>query len=135
MTHSTSLAALPLAKSSDNLKVLPITRKVQWDKLIVNTQDEVRFIPFEEILYCKSIQNYTTVYLKNGKSYLCCKTLKEIEAKLPVGDFFRIHHSYVVNLNSISAFKKKTQEVELDNHLLLPYSRSQKNGLFELFNL
>jgi two-component system, LytTR family, response regulator len=135
MKNANALAALPMAKGPDNLKVLPIIRKVQFDKLVVNTQEEVRFIPFGEILYCKSTQNYTTVFLKNGKSYLCSKTLKEIEAKLPASEFFRIHHSYVINLHSITAIKKKTQEVELNNQLLLPYSRSQRTGLYQIFNL
>ena len=135
MTTASSLAALPLVKGNENLKVLPISRKVQWEKLIVNSQEEIRFIPFNDILYCKSTQNYTTVFLKNGKSYLCCKTLKEIESKLPSSDFFRIHHSFIVNVHSITALKKKSQEVELENSHLRPFSRSQKGGLYDLFNL
>ena len=97
--------------------------------------DEVRFISFEEIIYCKSINNYTTVFIQGGKSYLCSKTLKDIESKLPSDVFFRIHHSYLVNLQSITALKKQSCEVEIENKLMLPVSRTQKTALYELLGL
>ncbi len=68
--------------------------------------EEVRFIAFEDIIYCKSTNTYTTIFVSGGKSYLCCKILKEIETKLPGDQFSSIHQSYVVNLQCIVALKK-----------------------------
>ncbi|MES2774428.1 MAG: LytTR family DNA-binding domain-containing protein [Bacteroidota bacterium] len=135
MEISTSATAIPLRKSYGNLKAIPAPKKLLLKKLAVALSDETRFIDFEDIVYCKADNNYTTVFTKCGKSYLCCKTLKDIEAKLPADNFIRIHHSYLVNLQSITALKKQSCELEIDNRLLLPVSRTQKTALYELLGL
>ena len=114
---------------------MPASKKIAWKKLAVSTSNEVRFIPFEAIIYCKATSNYTTVYVQGGTSYLCCKTLKDVEARLPADMFIRIHHSYLVNLHCITSLKKNTGELEIENKLLLPISRNKKMELYELFNL
>lgn len=130
-----SAVAIPLKKNYGNLIAIPPVKKTLLRKLAVSLSDEVRFIAFEDIIYCKSTSNYTTIFTQDGKSCLCCKTLKDIEAKLPPDSFIRIHHSYLVNLNSITAFKKQSCELEIDNKLLLPVSRTHKMALYELLGL
>ena len=117
------------------LKLLPPHKKTQWKKLAVANLDETRFIPFDEIMYCKSINNYTTVFVQNGKSYLCCKTLKETASSLPDNQFVRIHRSYLVNIQCISALKKHDNELELNNTISLPISRTQKTSLYYLLGV
>ncbi|MES2776034.1 MAG: LytTR family DNA-binding domain-containing protein [Bacteroidota bacterium] len=112
---------IPLKKVTDRVKE---PARPLWRKLAITTLDEVRFIAFDDIAYCKSTNNYTTVFLRDGRSYLCCKTLKDIEAKLPGDAFLRIHHSYLVNLQSITALKRQTSELELDDKIWLPVSRT-----------
>ncbi len=135
MNISTSAIAVPLKKNYGKLKAIPPVKKSLLKKLVVSLSDEVRFIAFEDITYCRSTSNYTTIFTQDGKHYLCCKTLKEIESKLSSENFIRIHHSYLVNLHSITAFKKQSCELEIDNKLLLPVSRTYKTMLFELLGL
>lgn len=117
------------------LKLLPPDKKTQWKKLAVANLNETRFIPFDEIMYCKSINNYTTVFVQNGKSYLCCKTLKEIASNLPEEQFVRIHRSYLVNIQCITALKKHDNELELNNAISLPISKTQKISLYYLLGV
>jgi len=91
--------------------------------------DEIRFIPFDDIVYCSAQINYTKIFTRDGKSFLCSKTLKDIENKLPGEDFLRIHHSHLVNLNDITALKKQDGKLEISNEILLPYSRNMKKYL------
>ena len=142
-----SAPTIPLQKKYSNLKALPTPvapvrvlipdsrGNPYWKKLAVAMTDETRFIPFEDIIYCMATSNYTTIFIRGGTSYLCCKTLKDIEAKLPSDTFVRIHQSYLVNLHCITSLKKQTSELEIDNKLLLPVSRNKKMELYELFNL
>ncbi len=130
-----SLKPLPLNKPNDFLRMLPVVKKRNWQKLAVFLNDEIKFIPFEDILYCGSKSNYTNIHTLDGTAYLCCKTLKEVERKLPAENFIRIHHSYLVQLNCITALKKQTQEIELNNKQLLPYSRLLRNELYSIFGL
>ncbi len=135
MDISTSAVAIPLKKNYGKLKAIPPIKKSLLKKLAVSLSDEVRFIAFEDIIYCRSNSNYTTIFTQDGNHYLCCKTLKDIESKLPPDNFIRIHHSYLVNLQSITAFKKQSCELEIDNKLLLPVSRSHKTMLYELLGM
>ena len=135
MYTSKQATAFPLQKSYDPLRVLQAPRKIQWKKLAIKLGDEIRFIPFEDIIYCKSVNNYTTVFIQGDKSFLCCKTLKDIESKLPADLFIRIHHSYLVNLHFITSLKKQDCELEINNKLLLPVSRSKKTEMYKLFNV
>jgi two-component system LytT family response regulator len=105
---------------------MPAIKKVKWQKLSVHNMDEIRFIPFDDILYCNSQINYTKIFTRDGKSYLCSKTLKEVEKNLPEDLFIRIHHSYLVNINDITALKKQDGKLEISNEILLPYSRNMK---------
>lgn len=58
------------------------------------------------IVYCQADINYTKIYTNEGKMILVAKTLKIIEDLLPDKHFFRIHKSYLVNLNYIKSFNK-----------------------------
>ena len=127
--------ATPLSERYDTFKVLQVSKKMPFKKLAITVNDEVRFIAFEDIIYCKSTSNYTTIFTRSDKSYLCSKTLKDVESKLPQDHFFRIHQSYLVNLQSIVALKKNCCEVELENHLHVPFSVNKKLELYKLLGI
>ena len=135
MTNQKPAATILLQQNYPSLKILQAPKKKVLQKLAVTLNDEIRFIAFDDILYCMSTNNYTTIFLRSGISHLCCKTLKGIESKLPTDAFVRIHHSYLVNIHCITALKRQSSELELDNKLLLPISRTQKTALYELLGL
>jgi two-component system LytT family response regulator len=120
---------LPSVSISPVLAEMPALKKIKWPKLAVHTMDEIRFIPFDDIVYCSAQINYTKIFTRDGKSFLCSKTLKDIENKLPDEVFLRIHHSYLVNLNDVTALKKQDGKLEISNEILLPYSRNMKKYL------
>jgi two-component system LytT family response regulator len=120
---------LPSVSISPVLSEMPALKKINWQKLAVHTMDEIRFIPFDDIVYCSAQINYTKIFTRDGKSFLCSKTLKDIENKLPGEVFLRIHHSHLVNLNDITALKKQDGKLEISNEILLPYSRNMKKYL------
>jgi two-component system LytT family response regulator len=117
---------LPAVNTPAVLTDFKVSKKVTWQKLAVHAQDEVRFIPFNEILYCAAQINYTKIFTRNGKVLLCSKTLKDVEENLPDNQFIRIHHSYLVNINEITAMKKKDAMLEINYETLLPVSRNMK---------
>ena len=133
--NTTTIPSIPLESNYNPLKFLNPVKAASWQKLAINTGDELKFIPFDEIVYCKAISNYTSIYTKSGKTFLCCKTLKDIEAKLPATVFIRIHRSYLVNLGCIIALKKQTGELELHSNILMPVSRNKKARVYRLLNI
>ncbi len=82
------------------------------------------------ILFTEAQGNYTKIYTFDERIILVCKTLGIIEEMLPEKSFFRIHKSYVVNLNYVTKYDKSIGLfVELINGMKLPVSVRNNTGL------
>ena len=57
-----------------------------------------------DIIYCEGDQNYTKIHLIGEQQLMVSKTLKYIEELLPEDVFFRIHKTYLVNLNYVGKY-------------------------------
>jgi two-component system LytT family response regulator len=57
-----------------------------------------------DILYCEASSNYTLIFTFDGKKHVVSRTLKEYEDMLSEHNFFRIHNSYLINLNAIKKY-------------------------------
>jgi two-component system LytT family response regulator len=76
-------------------------------KVSLPTADGFQVICVDEILYCLASENYTNVFTIDNENFLVTRTLKIIEELLPVGTFFRIHKSTLLNLNYVKSFSRK----------------------------
>ena len=107
-------------------------RKPSTKLVTVSNIDKVSFIKNEEILYCKSSGRYTEFYLKDKRKIVASKSLGEYEEELDKNHFYRIHKSFIVNLNSIEQINKKAGNYcELSDGSSLPISRRRLDGLLQ----
>ena len=98
-------------------------------KLALPTADGLVFVKVNDILYCEASSNYTEIFLANDKKYLVSRTLKEYEDMLADQNFFRIHHSYLINLNSIKKYVRgEGGYVIMNNDKSLDVSKRKKEG-------
>lgn len=58
------------------------------------------------IIYCEADENYTKIHNVNGKTVVVSRTLKVVEELLPPEYFFRIHKSFLINLNFVSEYNR-----------------------------
>ena len=77
-------------------------------KIGIPTQEGLIFIKVDDILYCTADRSYTFIHLKNKKKIIATRKIKEFENLLSNHDFFRVHRSYMVNLNYIEKYYKGT---------------------------
>ncbi|MGC4021880.1 MAG: LytTR family DNA-binding domain-containing protein [Cyclobacteriaceae bacterium] len=88
------------------------------------------FISVSEIVRCESSSNYTNIYLDDGKHYLICRTLKEVEESLKGHKFFRAHRSHLINLEKVKMYSKSDGGViTMSDHTKIPVSRQEKESL------
>jgi len=73
-------------------------------KLALPTTDGLIFVKVSDILYCEASSNYTEITLMDNKKYIVSRTLKEYEDLLTEYDFFRIHNSFLINLNAVKKY-------------------------------
>jgi len=76
------------------------------EKLAVPTLQGIDFFNTQDILYCKAEGSYTQIVLKNNQQALVCKNLKDFESLLAESGFFRVHHSYIINLAHVEKYVK-----------------------------
>ncbi len=83
-------------------------------------------VPTEKVLYLKSEDNYTSIYLTDNEHIMFRGSLKHFELQLKASPILRCHRSYIVNTRHISQIIKKKRRYEIklnDFGLTLPVSK------------
>jgi DNA-binding LytR/AlgR family response regulator len=79
----------------------------------------------DDITYIEGLKDYVKIYLANApKAIISRVTIKSLESQLPADEFFRVHKSYIVNLEHVHSIRKgriKITDVEI------PFSDSYKD--------
>lgn len=83
-----------------------ITPGKSFTKLAIATIDGLHFIPIASIIRLEAESNYTTFYLQDGTKFLSSRSLIEYEEILNDHNFFRCHHSHIINLNFVNKYLK-----------------------------
>jgi two-component system LytT family response regulator len=104
------------------------TGDVAHKKMAISTDTGIEFVKYNSIVFLEAQNNYTKINLIDGTSIIASKTLKYFEELLPSELFFRIHKTYLVNMNSVKRFFKIDEFlVELTTGAKLPISLRKKN--------
>ncbi len=104
-------------------------------KIPIQVDGSIHFYDNNEIIFLKAESNYTTIFLTNNRKVTLCKTLKEVEKSFSQPTFFRIHKSYLINLNHVQEYMKcEGGSVLMSNGKYTGISRSKKNLFFDLMH-
>jgi len=104
----------------------------QINKVAFPTLEGLQMVTVDSIISCESDSNYTIVFLKDKQKIVVSRTLKDIEELLEDYPFFRIHHSYLVNLNEINKYVKgEGGYVVMSDGSAVDVSRSKKELLLK----
>ncbi len=95
-------------------------------KIKVITNKGSKFISETEVLYLQADGKYTEIRLRE-ENYVSSKNLKLYEEQLDPKLFYRIHHSYLVNVSRIQKISPHLNIVVLDNKQELPISVRRKD--------
>ncbi|MCB0458691.1 MAG: LytTR family DNA-binding domain-containing protein [Flavobacteriaceae bacterium] len=116
----------------DKLQSLFTNLKDKNEKISLSADGKIYLLDREDIIMLKSDKSYTTVFLVNDKSIVVSKTLKEVEKKFEFPEFYRVHNSYLVNMNHVKEYLKSMGgELIMSNGMSASISRNKKNELLE----
>lgn len=102
-------------------------------RFAIPTMEGLTLLNPDDVEYVKSDGPYSHFYFSDGRHLLISKTLKEAEEVLPVETFFRIHHSYLVNLKYVTKYLRgEGGEVLMQSGTVIPVSRSRKQDFLGL---
>ena len=90
-------------------------------------------IKLDDIMYIESEGSYSVFTLLNKSSMMASKNLGYFENRLPTDTFFRIHHSFIVNIKHVIKVKNgpSPQLVLADGITCLPVSQRKAKAVFE----
>ncbi len=94
----------------------------QHNFIFVRSDRRMKKINFSEIYYVESYGDYVKIHCDSGV-ITTRETISNIEAKLPIQYFMRIHRSYVISIKKIDSFSNEEIVV---NHKSIPISRNYK---------
>ncbi|MFC2096149.1 LytR/AlgR family response regulator transcription factor [Bacteroidota bacterium] len=99
------------SKSSNNDQIEAFLSNINTDsgnfnKIALPTLDGFQLEKVNNIVYCQAEENYCKIFTNRNEAILVARTLKSIEELLPEELFFRIHKSYLVNMNYIKSYNK-----------------------------
>lgn len=102
------------------------------NKIGVGMADKIVFVNIPDILYCEAQGNYTNVILHDGRKIVASKTLGEFENQFVSKNFFRIHHSYLINMNRVKEFQRyEGGYVMMENNIKLEVSQRKRKDFLD----
>jgi two-component system response regulator LytT len=84
----------------------------QDEYLFLKVEYQLVRVAIKDILYIEGLKDYVKVYLEHtDKPVLTLTSLKALEQKLPAKAFMRVHRSYIVQLDKITAVTKNALNI------------------------
>lgn len=107
---------------------------LEKNRIVLKTSDSIYAMDQDDILYCHSEGNYTTVYTQKSNKILVSGHIKKLEELLPPHIFIRCHQSYIINKNHVLKYSKRGHLL-LKNETKIPVSSRRKemtlHGIFK----
>lgn len=135
--------AVNKAKDSLQLKQdqIKLNEKVKLEKVYpqiipIPNIDKTDLIKIENILYCEADGRYTIFHLNNEQVKVASRNLGEYEKLLDPSTFFRIHHSYIVNINAVNSVSRyQGNYCYLTNNKTLPIAKRRVDSLNKFLSI
>src|SRR5262252_8836086 len=112
----------------------------QRTKLLVRANNRHFIVDASELVYATIDNGLISLYTTNIEGHSTYRTIEDLQANLDHDLFWRVHRSYLVNINKIKEvvpWFKSSYQLRMDDkkHTEIPVSRVQTRRLRELFKL
>lgn len=109
-------------------------------KLMVRANSRYFIVDANEVIYATIDDGLITLVTTNFEGHSNYRTIEDLQANLDRDMFWRVHRSYLVNINRIKEvvpWFKSSYQLRMDDrkHTEIPVSRVQTRRLRELFKL
>ncbi len=89
-------------------------------------------VNFQDILWIEALDNYVIIKTSSKEQFILHSSMKDIESKLPQLNFARVHRSYIVHLEKISALEENACIIDGNR---IPIGKSYKDNVMSRLNL
>lgn len=104
-------------------------------KIMVSYMGGIKFIPLSEIIYLRAKNSYTEIYQVSHIKTIVSRPISSFDQALNDYWFFRIHKSYIVNVNHVTEYLYAEGRIILQpGNIKLPLSRHRQKEFIEKIN-
>jgi len=104
------------------------------NRISLPTGEGLEFVDVNTIRYGESDGSYTRLHFTDAPMLLISKPIGFLEDKLDASTFFRIHHSYLVNINQVKKYLRgRGGQIVLRDGTVLPVSSRKKSDFLNAF--
>ncbi|GAB3781644.1 LytTR family DNA-binding domain-containing protein [Spirosoma horti] len=98
--------------------------------IVVKTEHKGKFqkVNLSDIVYVEGLKNYVTIVTRQGERIVTYVGIGDLETRLPVSHFIRVHRSYIIALDSVLSIDGN--EIYLANAPRIPTAGGYKDDLF-----
>jgi len=110
-----------------------VENKDSKDYIFVKSNSRLIKLNTKEIYYIEALKDYVVINTLNSR-YTIHSTMKDIEKKMPVSDFIRVHRSFIVRIDKIASINLPNLILENEKKII-PIGGSYKDDLVNRLNL
>jgi len=104
-------------------------------RIALSTLEGLLFVNVRDIIYCESNGPYTKFVFRQANSIITSRHLKEYEDLLSGYEFFRIHKSYLVNLQEIQKYiRGDGGHLIMSDGAILNVSKQRKENFLSIYS-
>lgn len=88
---------------------IPVSKDSSSPYFFINVDYKMLKVEFNDIIWMEGLKDYLKIHLKSSTSPLVVRmSMKNMEEQLPSTQFLRVHKSYILSKNAISAVRKNS---------------------------
>lgn len=109
-----------------------LSMRKEGGKIALPTLEGLMMINPDEIVYCESESAYTKFFMKDKRCITISKVLKDAETLLTGKGFYRVHHSFLINLQHVSKYiRGNGGEIIMIDGKNIPVSRAKRKEFLD----
>lgn len=102
--------------------------ETQSEYLSVRSEHSIVRIPVRDIQFIEGLKDYVKIHIHGfQRPVLTLMSIKSLEQTLPVEKFMRVHRSYIINLDHVTALRSR--RIVIDDKREVPVSDTFKSAL------
>ena len=103
-----------------------------FTKMSISALDGIYFVNIKDINRFEAEDNYTHIFLADGRKITASKTIKAYEELLKPFNFYRVHKRHVINLNYMKKFVKGDGGyLVMEDNMKIEVSRRRRPAFME----
>ena len=132
ISYNSFLKAVNKSKALFELRNLKSSQETEIEEIFVKSDYKVVRVRLDDILYIESANEYIKIYLSEKESITTLMRLKTLESQLSDKKFMRVHRSFIINLEKISAIDRS--RIFLGEKIKIPVGDLYKEIFQEYFD-